>query len=97
MALGYPWPTANPWAATCWVHLSALTPPCSDIWQSLVYVPPPRPAPSPQGSNGGIVLPLLSAPPITGTRMAKPPPCPVLQRSLTFSSESFRAVGLQFL
>ena len=44
MALGYPWPTANPWAATCWVHLSALTPPCSDIWQSLVYVPPP-PAP----------------------------------------------------
>lgn len=82
MTLGYPWPTVNPWAAICWVHVSALTPPCSDRRQCLVSVLPPPP----QGSN-----------PFTGSRIVEPPPCPVLQRSMTFSSEGFPAVCLQFL
>lgn len=93
MTLRYPRPTVNSGAAMCWVRVSALTPPCSDIWQCLVSVLPPPP----QGSNGGIILPLFCEPPFTGTRMVKTPPCPVLQRSMTFSSEGFPAVGLPFL
>lgn len=85
MALGYRWPFANPWAATCWVPVSALTPPCSDTWQPLVYAHS-HPPPGQQCWRHTSFTLYISH---HWHQDGQKPPCPILQRSVHSPQRTF--------